>query len=165
MKSILLLKLLVDVGSINVCNCQEDIHEYTFRGLPGSPKKAEIIVISHQPYIDTYYCKVKDKIYFRKSDVKDGKLQLRWFSGYLEGNNSLRIADFFDNYKLDSLSLFGGEKPRFPSSSATYFKVKRRSSKSDYIIRKKKAIISNWWNDDFKPYNGPIIPVTDIYSN
>ena len=163
MKSIILLIILV-VGRISICYCQED-HVYTFRDLPKSPKKAEVIVISHQPHIDVYYCRIKGKIYLRKSDVKDANLQFQWFSGYQEENDSIRIADFFDNYKVDSLSLFGGDKVRYPSCPATYYKVKRRSDKSGYTIKKKKEIIPNWWSADFKRYSGPMIPVTDPYFN
>jgi hypothetical protein len=157
------MKLIILFVLLALGNLQYKVYsqerDYIFNNIPGSSRKAEMIVISGPPYVPVFYCKVNGKVYHRKSYVKDNNIEFQWGFGYVELNDSLRLIDFFDNHKLDNLSLFGGVEKSTQNESAVYYKLKKKIFKPDYKIKKKEVVIARWWNDDFKPYEKTFVPV------
>ncbi|WP_430405841.1 hypothetical protein [Fluviicola sp.] len=138
--------------------------EYNVKIL-GSPRKAELIVISTPISLPTYFCKVGNHIIMGEWIVKDGKLDgtMGWTTGYLLMSDSLKLADYFDNYRLDSLELFGDQGHSTNPSGATYYKIKRKRNESTYHLIKTKKVIYEWegYGSSSNRYEGPLVPVID----
>jgi len=129
----------------------------------GSPKKAELIVISSATSLPHYFCKVSNHIISGEDAITDGKLDgtMLWTTGYFLASDSLKVADYFDNYQLDSLELFGDQSHSTNPSSAIYYKIKKNKN-GTYRMIKKQKVIYNWWEgNNYRLYEGPKIPVID----
>ncbi len=133
--------------------------------IPGAPRKAELIVIGNIRSLPHYFCKVGSKIIQGEDHILDGKLDgtMIWSTGYLLASDSLKLADYFDNYRLDNLAVFGDQSQNTHPSGATYFKIKKNKNGSYRVIKKRK-VIYDWWNGgNYEFYQGPKIPVIDVW--
>lgn len=131
--------------------------------IPGFPKKVELIVITGATSLPHYFCKVGNHIISGEDAITDGKLDgtMLWTIGYPLASDSLKVADYFDNYQLDSLELFGDQSHNTNPSGATYYKLKKNKNGTYCMIKKQKVVYDWWQGNSYRLYEGPKIPVTD----
>jgi hypothetical protein len=142
MKSIILFGLLV-CFEVNLTIAQK---QTWLLNIPDNPRRIEIIQISRITTLPLYYCKTKKKVYAGNTSLEYDSIKITWGNYYFEGKDSLKILDYFDNYKFDNIGLFDCQDFILNPDVAIYFRLKRKWFKPFvYRIKEKKEIKRDWW--------------------